>query len=83
MEKKLITGHVSFSFYAKFYAFFRVVLLKPGAYEELQRQQTLINSTQKVATASGQVKEQIEEANSDSGNESFENRSSRSSDCDA
>lgn len=59
---------------------YRVVLLKPGAYEELQRQQTLIvNAT--VALTQPQKENQVEETNSDSGNESFENRSSRSSDC--
>jgi hypothetical protein len=56
---------------------YRVVLLKPGAYEELQRQQTLI-----VAAATPAQKDvPVEETQSDSGNESFENRSSRSSDC--
>lgn len=54
---------------------YRVVLLKPGAYEELQRQQVLIANT--VAAAAGKP---TDEAHSDSGNESLE-RSSRSSDC--
>jgi hypothetical protein len=59
---------------------YRVVLLKPGAYEELQRQQTLIVNSQVPPVVQKEV--QAEEAtNSDSGNESFENRSSRSSDC--
>jgi len=53
---------------------YRVVLLKPGAYEELQRQQTLIQTAQSPP-------KEVEESQSDSGNESFENRSSRSSDC--
>lgn len=57
---------------------YRVVLLKPGAYEELQRQQTLIVAATEAAP---QKEVQVEETNSDSGNESFENRSSRSSDC--
>ena len=57
---------------------FRVVLLKPGAYEELQRQQTLINGTE------ASLKNVSDEAHSDSGNESVENRSNRggnTSDC--
>lgn len=58
---------------------YRVVLLKPGAYEELQRQQTLIVT----ANAPAPPKEVEVETQSDSGNESFENRSSRSSDCDS
>lgn len=58
---------------------YRVVLLKPGAYEELQRQQTLIvNAQAPVVPKEVQAEEGT---NSDSGNESFENRSSRSSDC--
>lgn len=70
---------------------YRVVLLKPGAYEELQRQQTLIQSAAvqcpvpsvviQSAAKELQHHQATEEANSDSGNESFENRSSRSSDC--
>merc|ERR1711962_841914 len=41
---------------------YRVVLLKPGAYEELQRQQTLINGTEASLKA-------VDETHSDSGNE--------------
>jgi len=58
---------------------YRVVLLKPGAYEELQRQQTLIVTANPTNTTP--TKEVEEQVQSDSGNESFENRSSRSSDC--
>lgn len=57
---------------------YRVVLLKPGAYEELQRQQTLINGTE------ASLKNVSDETHSDSGNESVENRSNRggnTSDC--
>lgn len=62
---------------------YRVVLLKPGAYEELQRQQTLIDSnsvlTSKVENQTSQGQPQNGD---DSGNESLEQRSSRSSsDC--
>lgn len=56
---------------------YRVVLLKPGAYEELQRQQAQIDSV----SAIGKTENISTESNSDSGNESFEQRSSRSSDC--
>merc|ERR1712176_1727088 len=47
---------------------YRVVLLKPGAYEELQRQKMSILS----AAASNQETKTTAEAQSDSGNESFE-----------
>lgn len=57
---------------------YRVVLLKPGAYEELQRQQILIITANAPTSPPKEVDETVQ---SDSGNESFENRSSRSSDC--
>lgn len=58
--------------------FCSVVLLKPGAYEELQRQQILIITANAPTSPPKEVDETVQ---SDSGNESFENRSSRSSDC--
>lgn len=53
---------------------YRVVLLKPGAYDELQRQHQLIlgSSAEKQSTSQ---KAEIAETSSDSGNESVENRS--------
>jgi len=47
---------------------YRVVLLKPGAYDELQRQHQLISG-------SSEKSQQNAETSSDSGNESVENRS--------
>jgi len=52
---------------------YRVVLLKPGAYDELQRQHQLILGSS--AEKSTSQKAEIAETSSDSGNESVENRS--------
>jgi hypothetical protein len=55
---------------------YRVVLLKPGAYEELQRQKMLILSAENEKKS-----EKTTNPESDSGNESLEVLSSRNSDC--
>lgn len=52
---------------------YRVVLLKPGAFDELQRQHQLILGSS--AEKSTSQKAEIAETSSDSGNESVENRS--------
>lgn len=53
---------------------YRVVLLKPGAYDELQRQHQLILGSSAEKSTNSQ-KAEIAETSSDSGNESVENRS--------
>lgn len=50
---------------------YRVVLLKPGAYEELQRQKLSILSSSSTS-ADGTNNAKVNETQSDSGNESFE-----------
>jgi hypothetical protein len=50
---------------------YRVVLLKPGAYEELQRQKLSILSSS-TTSADGTNNAKVNETQSDSGNESFE-----------
>ena len=52
---------------------FRVVLLKPGAYEELQRQKiSILNSQQELKSANQKKHTADSQSQSDSGNESLE-----------
>ena len=51
----------------------RVVLLKPGAYEELQRQKiSILNSQQELKSANQKKHTADSQSQSDSGNESLE-----------
>ena len=50
----------------------RVVLLKPGAYEELQRQKISILNSQQELKSANQKKHADSQSQSDSGNESLE-----------